>query len=96
MSTRVPLIIRQQQMEAIAAALGQDAVMPCARHWVAFQLVDEDGRPLPDVTYRIRLPGGSAEKGSLNEEGTVRFDDIDPGECEIRFPDLWSFGTTVA
>ena len=82
------LIIRKQQMNALSVAAGQDAVMPCARTWVSFQLVDEDLLPIPDVRYRFVLPDTSVFEGALNSDGMVRFDDLSPGQCEITFAGL--------
>jgi hypothetical protein len=61
--------------------------------WIEFQLIDEDGDPVPNVTYRVKLPNGSTRDGLLDDEGLVRFDNIDPGQCQVTFPaidaDAW-------
>jgi hypothetical protein len=68
------------------------AVAPSERKpvktWVEFQLVDETGAPVSDVAYEITLPDGSAQTGRFGASGKLRFDDIDPGQCRIRFPEI--------
>jgi hypothetical protein len=56
--------------------------------WVEICLVDRDGNPIPGETYEITLPDGSKITGTLNSKGTARVDGVDPGNCEITFPDL--------
>lgn len=57
--------------------------------WVAIQLVDEEGDPVPGERYELKLPDGSVQRGDLNFRGRARVDDIEePGACEISFPDL--------
>lgn len=56
--------------------------------WIAFQLVDEDGQPVPGELYKIRITDGSVREGRLGAEGQVRIPNIDPGTCIISFPEL--------
>jgi hypothetical protein len=55
--------------------------------WVEIELVDEQGEPIVGEKYRIVLPGGSVREGYLDARGRARFDDLDPGTCEVCFPD---------
>ncbi len=55
--------------------------------WVEIELVDEAGKPVPDVRYRIELPDGQFQDGTLDESGRARADEIEPGTCWISFPD---------
>ena len=55
--------------------------------WVEILLVDTDGKPVPDVRYRIELPDGQFQEGNLDENGRARADEIEPGTCWISFPD---------
>lgn len=57
------------------------------RHWVELELLDMDGAPVPNERYWIKLPDGSVRHGSLDARGLAYFDDLDPGQCEIRWPD---------
>jgi hypothetical protein len=55
--------------------------------WVEIELVDTAGKPVPDVRYRLELPDGEFQEGTLDQNGRARADDIDPGTCWITFPD---------
>jgi hypothetical protein len=56
--------------------------------WVAFKLIDKDGKPVPGAAYKVTLPDESIVTGTLNDAGEVQFDDIDPGQCQITFPEI--------
>jgi type VI secretion system secreted protein VgrG len=59
------------------------------KHWIEIELVDEDGNPVPGEPYRITLPDGTTvADGTLNEKGWARVDHIDPGTCQVTFPNL--------
>lgn len=57
--------------------------------FVEFQLVDStrERQPVPRERVRVRLPDGKMKDGVTNAAGIVRFDNIDPGNAEIQFPD---------
>ena len=62
---------------------------PADTTWVEFELVGEDGEPVPGVRYEVTLPDGTVREGRLNYRGLARFDGIEqPGQCSISFPDL--------
>jgi type VI secretion system secreted protein VgrG len=55
--------------------------------FIEIQLEDKEGKPVPGEPYRIVLPDGStAAEGTLNEKGFARVDEIDPGICQVTFP----------
>lgn len=57
--------------------------------WIEIELVDDDGKPVPGEKYRITLPDGSTlAEGTLDEKGFARVDGIDPGNCQVSFPNL--------
>ena len=56
--------------------------------WVEIRLVDDRGNPVPNVAYHVVLPDGSRRTGRLGADATVTFTDIDPGQCQVRFPEL--------
>ena len=56
--------------------------------WIEIALVGEDGKPIDAERYRIRFPDGSEFEGILNDQGRAFFDNLDPGACELSFPDL--------
>ena len=56
--------------------------------WVAVRLVDQDGEPVPYEAYKLVLPDGTVQEGNLDDTGEVYVSGIDPGECQISFPNL--------
>jgi len=56
--------------------------------WIEIRLVDDDGNPVPGVAYEITFPDGSIRSGSLSARGTARYDQIEPGQCVVKFPEL--------
>lgn len=78
------LTIRLPQMQAMGdAAPNRAVVQPCpcdAPHFIEFELVDQDGRPVPGEPFRIRLPDQSLRTGTTNREGKVRFEGITDGQ----------------
>ncbi len=56
--------------------------------WIEIILVDMDGKPVPNVRYRITPPGGQPVEGRLNEHGQAGLYQIEPGNCKVTFPDL--------
>lgn len=65
--------------------------------FVEFQLLDSarDKAPVPNERVRVRLPDGSVHESATDGEGIVRFENIDPGNAEVQFPDRadaeWTF-----
>ncbi len=56
--------------------------------WIEIELVDEAGKPVPGEKYSIKLPDGRTESGTLDGKGFARVAPIDPGTCDVSFPDL--------
>jgi hypothetical protein len=56
--------------------------------WIEIELVDEEDEPVPGEKYEIELPDGSVAKGTLDSDGFVRIEGIDPGNCKVSFPKL--------
>lgn len=56
--------------------------------WIAIELVDEDGEPVPNVPYRIETPDGRVLTGLTNDRGRARQDGIYAGNCKVTFPEL--------
>jgi hypothetical protein len=55
--------------------------------WITVRLVDEDDRPVGHARYRVTLPDGHIREGRLDANGSVHLDGIDPGTCEVTWPD---------
>jgi hypothetical protein len=58
--------------------------------WIRIVLVDNGNprRPVPFKRYRIELPDGSVREGMLDENGAATLTGIDPGDCEVSFPEF--------
>ena len=56
--------------------------------WIEIELVDDKGKPVVGERYRIVLPDGSQEEDRLDGNGRARLNNLDPGECQISFPDI--------
>lgn len=57
-------------------------------HFIEIELVDDDGKPVPNEAYVIELPDGTKRTGRTDGEGKARLTGIDPGTAKVSFPDL--------
>lgn len=58
-------------------------------HWISIELVGEDGAPIPNQPYQIRLDNGLLVGGTLDDKGRARVDGIPTGQpCQLTFPNL--------
>ncbi len=56
-------------------------------HWIGIELKDDDGNPMPDEEYRVKLPDGKILSGWLDEEGKAKVEGIPKGgQVEVSFP----------
>jgi len=55
--------------------------------WVEFRLVNDEGKPVPGARFKLKITDGSVREGSLDDNGSVRVQNLDPGMCEISFLD---------
>ena len=59
------------------------------KHWIEIQLYDDDGNPVTGEPYKVTLPDGTTiADGTLDDKGFARVDNIDPGTCQVTFPNL--------
>jgi hypothetical protein len=56
--------------------------------WIEIELLTEAGVPVPNERYAIKIPDGTTQSGRTDRRGQARVDGIDPGACEISFPDI--------
>jgi len=56
--------------------------------WFEIELLDEADQPVGGELYQITLPNGIVAKGYTDSDGMARIIEIDPGECQITFPNL--------
>jgi hypothetical protein len=57
------------------------------RTWIEIELLDMEGAPVPNEAYWIKLPDGTIRTGRLDDSGRAYFNDLDVGNCLIRWPD---------
>jgi type VI secretion system secreted protein VgrG len=58
------------------------------KSWVKIRLLDEEQKPCPGEKYRVTTPEGNVHEGSLDANGMAHIGGIDPGMCQITFPEL--------
>jgi len=56
--------------------------------WVEIMLIDDKMKPVPRQPYVITTPDGARRSGVLDGDGRARVSGIDPGSCDISFPDI--------
>jgi hypothetical protein len=86
--TAPPLVAQAPASGAVAPAPAKKEEKPQEKTWVEIVLVDMEGKPVPGVRYRVKLPGGEVKEGLLNSYGQAGFYELDPGSCQVTFPDL--------
>jgi len=92
--------IKAEQLESKKGKYGSEPVKPFTKQdekqgqddpkksWIEIEMVDEEDGPVSGEKYEIKLPDGKVSKGTLDQNGFARVDGIDPGTCQITFPDL--------
>jgi len=63
---------------------------PKGKTWLEIALRSEDAPhdPVPFARYRVTLPDGSVREGKLDEQGQAIVEGVDPGTCQVTFPDM--------
>ncbi len=98
--TRSPASVDQAQGGSATKAASQQDSVPVKPYkppqtdeekakktsWIEIKLVDEQNNPVPGEPYAITLPDSTVAQGTLDEKGFARIDGIDPGTCQITFP----------
>jgi hypothetical protein len=70
------------------AAPPPNVASPQKKHFVAIQMVDAEGKPVAGEDFKITLPDGTVQEGTLDTKGKARIDGLDPGTCKVTFPNL--------
>ena len=78
----LPLGQSTPQTSSTSPTSGRSAV---ERTWVEIELLDMVDQPVPHERYWIKLPNGTVREGALDAMGLAYFDDLDPGQCTIRW-----------
>jgi hypothetical protein len=71
--------------ESDAEALGPQ---PEPTAWIEIELVDENGKPVQGVEYRIECEDGRVRTGTTNGYGRAREEGLHDGSCKVSFPKL--------
>jgi len=62
--------------------------------WIEIQIVDEEGKPLIGETYEFTKTDGAVAKGATTASA-LRGEQIPPGKCKLKLPDLHKNGWTA-
>jgi hypothetical protein len=56
--------------------------------FIEIVLVNQEGKPVGGEAFQIILPDGSGQRGSLDRAGFARLDGLEPGVCDVSFPNI--------
>lgn len=56
--------------------------------WIEIELVDTQNKPVSGEKYKITLSDKAVAEGVLDEKGFARIEGIEPGTCEVTFPEM--------
>ena len=69
---------------------------PAETTWIEIELIDPNGNPVPNERYKITMPDGSVKYGTLDDNAKARIEKLQPGNCQVTFPDrdqeVWEVG----
>jgi hypothetical protein len=89
------LVLRRPTRRAVVVTVEEDAepvlgpelaAEPTA--WLEIELVDDDGKPVPNIDYRIECDDGRVRTGTTNGSGKAREEGLQEGSCKVTFPGL--------
>lgn len=100
--TADPGEVEKTKARQVALATGKYGQVPVKAHkaggsdedaglktsWIELVLIDKLDRPVAGEPYRITLADGTVNDGTTDEKGFARIDGIEPGSCDITFPEL--------
>jgi hypothetical protein len=55
--------------------------------WIEIELIDKYGKPVPNERFKLTLPDGTVKWGRLDNIGKARVERLQPGTCQVTFPD---------
>lgn len=83
---------RQDEMQRRTDAQQEDEIVlnqdpEPEKTWIEIELIDPNGQPVPHERYKLTLPDGSVKWGRLDSFGKARVERLQPGTCQVTFPD---------
>ncbi len=93
---RWPDMDEEATVEVERAVTAPAVARASPKDWIEIELTTMDGEPVPRERYWIKLTDGTVREGRLDDQGRAFFNDLDPGECEVRWPDLDEEATVPA
>jgi hypothetical protein len=87
---RSRIAVTDQEVEEKAVAPLPPAKKRAGATWIEISLRDDHDppRPMPYRRYRIETTDGMVREGRLDANGKARVEGIDPGNCDITFPEF--------
>jgi hypothetical protein len=73
------------KVEDTEFGLKQESGLLVFKDWIEIVLIDENGNPVPDEEYILHLPDGQTRRGTLDQSGYAREEQIPPGRVIIEF-----------
>lgn len=58
------------------------------KDYLDLKVLDGKGQPAANKQYTVILPDGSERRGTLDQDGHVRLDNLPPGPCRVEVSDL--------
>jgi hypothetical protein len=85
------LVVRRLDDRAVLVPVVEtrDAVLgpePEPTEWIEIEVVDQKGKPIPNVDYRIECADGRVRTGTTNLSGLAREEGLHGGDCKVSFP----------
>jgi signal peptidase I len=74
-------------IEGARIGVEQESGLLTFKDWITLELVDENGDPIPERKFIIRLPDGSENNGTLDSNGKATIENLPPGPCEVEYPE---------
>src|SRR5207245_357133 len=84
-------VSKKKPAPAQAAPPAQQAAPRSAQEalsWIALEVVDDQGKPIPNLRYEMITPDGRRLTGTVGADGKARIEAIKKGTCKIEFPEL--------
>lgn len=63
-------------------------VDPTKEGWIGLEVADTRKRPLANEDFVVTPPNHEPIRGKLDANGKARIEGIDPGTCQIEFPQI--------